>query len=187
MNGTALNSLTELLFFRINGNSVGGSLPETTLPKLKQFDISYNSFRGRLPSFPDTLWYLHAHYNQLSGDLPAFSNEVSNIYLNNNLGLTGTLRLNSPTEVSLSSTSISRIFIADPSKLDWYLNFIYSANYCALPSTVLSSQVGNLLDLCDLSGVIQYTDCNAAYDLALQMGMSFTNATKIGTVKNQLL
>jgi len=58
------------------GNNLNGQIPNLILPNLSSLNLSYNQLSGEIPNFSNlpNLLILHLHYNKLTGSLPDFSN-----------------------------------------------------------------------------------------------------------------
>lgn len=86
----AIADLPELLHLNLNGNNLGGNLPDLgTLDKMDTLRLGANDFSGAFPvsilSMPDLTW-LALSSNQLSGPLPNLNvlDKLRRIYLHEN-------------------------------------------------------------------------------------------------------
>lgn len=77
--------VTGLTLLSVN---MSGTLPDLNLPFLDSLEISFNDLSGNLPAFSNTpeLVYLSCGYNQFTGSMPLFTNSpnVTSVQLSNN-------------------------------------------------------------------------------------------------------
>ena len=95
-----------------------GTFDGSQIPPFVTFlDLSNNAITGRIPNnLPSNVATLYLSTNQMSGDLPIFPASITAIRINGN-HLSGTLTLDSPTELFVMGNYIANIIISDNRQL----------------------------------------------------------------------
>ena len=95
---TPLGSLTEMTYFKINGNKISGTIPQSffNMPKMRFLDLDNNQLTGSIPlirSVNTRLQDLFLNNNRLEGTIPEsliMLNIVERLFLGRN-SLVGTI------------------------------------------------------------------------------------------------
>ena len=160
INSTALNLLTELQHLELQLNPLSGTLPSSFPLNIVFLNAGSTPLSGSILSLPPNLQFLHLDHISLSGDLIPFPDSLTNLRIDTNPE-SGSLFMNAPSEVMVGSTKISRVFINDISHLSLSAGYDSSDGYCDISNTlVYATQVAYLANVCQMTGIIQNTECH---------------------------
>ena len=105
-----------LSYLILSGNLITGSIPVPLPLYLRKLYLYDNFLNGTIQSFPSGLQYLDLHSNLLTEQLPALPSGLVSFNVASNK-FTGSVTLNKPTSVDISSNWITDISIQDISAL----------------------------------------------------------------------